>query len=188
MTAPGTVLRAQRIESLQVGVRVQAPSTDTVVIATDPALTLSVPCQVSRGVALGLAGYLGYLVAGIAQYPLTVSGGSSESVAVNVAGAVTGVILIADAPMSRTLPFCPAELHSLANRPTNHVGACRASRVLYAGLGAAGGAVVAGGLAIPYALSASGNGRAVNTLFIALPAAGAIAGAMRAGQGPPCTS
>ncbi len=185
-TAAGTVLHAQRADSLPVGVRAPVPRADTAGVFS-AALNLSAGCQLSRVVAVGLAGYLGYLIAGLAQYPLELEAGSRESVAVDIAGAVTGVILIADAPMSRALPFCPESLRTLSNRPTNHGGACRASRVLNAGLGAAVGAVAAGAVAIPFVVF--GRGRdVVNELLIVLPVAGTISGAIRAGKVPPCTS
>lgn len=179
-------LEAQRLESLRV-IHVPTVRGDTNLIADVSAPSLSGACHVSRGVALGLAGYLGYLVGELAQFPLALSGESGESIGINVVGAVAGVILIADAPLSRPLPFCPKEMLTLANRPTPHVAACRASRVLNGGLGAAAGAVAAGALAIPFVLANSGRS-IVNGLLITLPAAGAIGGAVRAGHAPPCTS
>ena len=181
-TAP--LLHAQRADSLALGVRVRDARADTNSVV-EPAIGLSTGCQVSRGAALGLAGYLGYLIGQLAQFPLALNSDAGESVAINVAGAVTGVILFADAPLSRPLPFCPETLRTVANRPTNHAGACSASRVLNAGLGAAAGAVVAGGLAIPFVLSNSGRGVA-RGMLVALPVAGAIGGAIRAGNAPPC--
>ena len=182
-----STLQAQRVNTLQAAVRVLAQRVDTTVITAAGSLNLSVGCQVTRGVSVALAGYLGYLIGELAQFPLALQNGGSASVAVDVAGAVAGIVLIADAPVSRPLPFCPEELHTLSNRPTTHAGACRASRVLNAGLGAAAGVVAAGAVAIPFVLSNSGR-TVVNGLLIALPAVGAIAGAIRSGNAPPCTS
>ena len=157
---------------------------DTIVVAVAP-LELGGGCQLSRVVAVGLAGYLGFLIGQLAQFPLAVNSDAKESVAIDLAGAIAGVVLIVDAPLSRPLPFCPAAMRTLANTPTNHLGACRASRVLNGGLGAAAGMVAAGALAIPFVLGNSGK-HIVNVMFIALPVSGAAVGALRAANSPPC--
>src|ERR1700737_5009701 len=97
-------LGAQQLDSIPVGVRRPVPTADTIAIAPLP---LGGGCQLSRAVAVGLAGYLGYLIGQLSQLPLALSSESGESMGLNVAGAVAGVILIADVPLSHPLPFCP---------------------------------------------------------------------------------
>ncbi|MEP6731790.1 MAG: hypothetical protein ABJE10_14180, partial [bacterium] len=166
MSADHSVLQAQRADALTLGVRVLAPKVDSVAVANAPPLELT-GCHVSRAVTVGLAGYLGYLIGEVAQFPLSLRSGSNESVAIDVAGTVSGIILVADAPLVRPLPLCPSELRTLGNRPTDTLAACRASRVVRAGLSAGWGAVAAGAAAIPFALS-NGDKRVVNGLLIAL--------------------
>ena len=179
-------LAAQSRDMAQRGVHPLPASSADGLTDSLPRTPLSAGCQVSRVVLAGGAGYLGYLIGSLAKLPLTgAHGPSSLTAGFQVAGVISAVVLFADEPLLRPLPFCPTSMRTLSNRNSDRPGACRAWRVLNGILGAAGGAVVAGAVALPFVLTnrAIGTGRAI---FIALPAAGAVLGALRAGRRPPC--
>ena len=176
---------AQSRDSAQRGVH-PLPATSEGVTDSLPRVPLSAGCQVSRAVIAGGAGYLGYLIGSLAELPLTVADGpTSLTVGFRVAGVISAVVFFADEPLSRPLPFCPESMRTLSNRNSDRPGACRAWRALNGILGAAGGAVVAGAVALTFVLANRDIG-AVKAIFVALPAAGAVMGAIRAGRSPPC--
>ena len=151
-----------------------------------PPMQLSGGCNAVRAVGFGLGVYLGYLIGELGSLPLASADAPRAAiVGVETLGAVAGALWIADLPLSRPLPLCPSSLRTLSGRPTNHVAACRASRILSGTLGAAGGAVIAVAAALPLVLTTQAHGT-VSVLIIALPAAGAISSALAAGRRPPC--
>lgn len=179
-------LAAQSRDSAQRGVRSLPASVGDALSDTLPAVRLSGGCQVSRTVLAAGAGYLGYLIGSLAQLPLTLADGPTQlTVGFQVAGVISAVVLFADEPLSRPIPFCPKSMRTLSNGKANGPAACRASRMLNGILGAAGGAVAATAVALPFVLAKRNNGT-VASIFIALPAAGAVVGAIRAGRSPPC--
>lgn len=180
-------LAAQSRDSAQRGVHPLPASGGEGRADSLPQVPLSAGCQVSRAVAAGGAGYLGYLAGSLAELPLTLADGPTAlTVGFQVAGVISAVVLFADEPLLRPLPFCPESMRTLSNRNSDRPGPCRAWRVLNGMWGAAGGAVAAGAVALPFVLT-NGNIGTVKAIAIALPAAGAVMGAIRAGRSPPCT-
>lgn len=187
-------LQAQRLASLSAAA-VALPNT-TVDVAlprrptTDstPAQSPGIACNVIRVTALAAGGYVGYAIGGLSELPLAIwNAPPAVARGIEIVGAAAGVLFILDQPMDRRLPFCPASLRTLSGRPVSTTAACRSARFLYFVLGVAGGTLAAGVTALPFALTNSG-GHAGQILFIALPAAGGVAGIIGVGRSPPCTS
>lgn len=183
--APLSSVHAQQADS---AVRAARPvpslpsAADT--LAASPPVQLGGGCNAVR--AVGLGGYLGYLIGELGSVPLAFADAPRTAiVGVEALGAVVGALWIADLPLSRPLPLCPSTLRTLSGRPTNHVAACRASQVLFGVLGASGGALIALVAALPLVLTNQAHGT-VSVLIIALPAAGAVSSALAAGRRPPC--
>lgn len=185
--APLSTVPAQQRDSAARGAQPLLPhvsAADT--LDSGSPVPLNGGCHAVRAVALGLGGYLGYLIGSLGALPLALADAPESAViGAEALGTFLGAVWIADAPMSRPLPLCPSSLRTLSGRPTDHVAACRASRVLAGALGASEGAVLAVAAALPLVLTNQAR-RTVSVLIIAVPAVGAVGAAVRAGRRPPC--
>lgn len=147
---------------------------------------LSVGCQVTRVVALGLGGFLGYNVGDIAGFPFRLSGYAEPATsALRATGVLAGIAYAATARVSRPLPGCPRSMSTVV--PTNRLSACLPARLFATAMGGSAGTLVAGWVSVPFLFSRHGAAT-IRTLFVALPVSGAIIGAVRSQRSTDCTS
>ena len=153
-------------------------------------------CRIVRGAVLSMAAYQGYQVGSLTG--LTVRswrGPEALVIGAEALGAAASVLWAMYEPLPRPIPLCPSDLRTISGRRPNHAIGCRASQVGEGMLGLHSGSVTAVALVPVVTVAEFLGGRSKEDrrkhrkmILVALPLAGAAAGALDAQRRPPCAA
>jgi hypothetical protein len=178
-------LQAQWASPARVAVSAPARAPQEQLALQDSVARPGVACNAIRVAVVGFGGYFGWVM-GDAATLLLPNISSDQATGVKIAGALAGVLWIAEAPTRRRMPLCPPWMRTISGRATSRRG-CAASMVLNGLFGTALGSIAGAFIAAP--LMAGENNRArVNTIIIGGAAAGGVVGAMTARLNDTCSA